>query len=90
MKEFLVYSLARLGLFVASYAIVVGIYLLVTGERSIPMFWPFLVAIGMSSIASVYFLKAQRGRFAAAVERRAANASRRFEESRRKEDETGG
>lgn len=87
MKEFLIYTLSRLGLFVASYAVVIGIYLLVTGVDSIPMFWPFLVAIVISSIASVYLLKGQRARFAAVVERRAAAASRRFEESRAKEDE---
>lgn len=88
MKEFIYYTLARLGLFVASYALVVGIYLLVTGSDSVPMFWPFLVAIGMSSIGSVYLLKRQRARFAAVVERRAATATRRFDESRAKEDES--
>lgn len=87
MKEFFVYTAARLGLFVASYAIVIGIYLLVTGERSVPLFWPFLLAIVISSVASVYLLKGQRARFAAVVERRAAAASRRFEQARAKEDE---
>lgn len=87
MKEFVIYTLSRLGLFVASYALVVGVYLLVTGADAIPMFWPLLVAIVISSIASVYLLRAQRGRFAAVVERRAAAASRRFEAGRSKEDE---
>jgi predicted signal transduction protein with EAL and GGDEF domain len=87
VKEFVIYTLARLGLFVASYAIVVGVYLLVSGAGSIPLFWPFLVAIVISSFASVYLLKAQRARFAAVVERRATAATRRFEESRAKEDE---
>lgn len=88
MKEFVIYTLARLGLFVASYAIVVGIYLAVTGSDPVPLLWPFLVAIGMSSIGSVYLLKGQRARFAAVVERRAAKATRRFDESRAKEDES--
>lgn len=87
MKEFLVYTLCRLGLFVAAYAVVVGVYLMVTGADEIPMFWPFLVAIVISSFASVYLLKAQRSRFAEVVQRRAAAASRRFEENRSKEDE---
>lgn len=90
VKEFVIYTVSRLGLFVASYAVVIGIYLLVTGDRSIPMFWPFLVAIGLSSIGSVYLLKAQRARFAAVVERRAAAATRRYEKARSKEDEPGG
>jgi hypothetical protein len=87
VKEFAIYTVSRLGLFVASYAIVVGIYLLVTGENSVPLFWPFLVAIVISSVASVYLLKAQRARFAAVVERRATAASRRFEQARAKEDD---
>ena len=87
MKEFLIYTVSRLGLFVASYALVVGVYLLATGADEIPMFWPFLVAIVISSVSSVYLLKAQRARFAEVVERRAAAASRRFDENRSKEDE---
>lgn len=81
------YTAARIGLFVASYAVVVGVYLLVSGDDAIPVFWPFLVAIVISSVASVYLLKKQRARFAAVVERRAAAASRRFEQARAKEDE---
>lgn len=87
MKEFVIYTTSRLGLFVASYALVIGVYLLTTGADEIPMFWPFLVAIVISSISSVYLLKAQRARFADVVGRRADAATRRFEEGRSKEDE---
>jgi hypothetical protein len=87
VKEFVIYTLARLGLFVASYAVVTGIYLLVTGADSVPLFWPLLVAIVISSIASVYLLKGQRNRFATVVDRRATAATRRFEQARAKEDE---
>ena len=87
MKEFVIYTVSRLGLFVASYAVVIGIYLLVTGGDSVPLFWPFLLAIVISSVGSVYLLKGQRARFAAVVERRAAAASRRFEASRANEDD---
>jgi Protein of unknown function (DUF4229) len=90
VKEFVSYTLWRLGLFVASYALVAGVYLLVTGSASIPLVWPFLVAIVISAVASVFLLKRQRARFAAVVERRAAAASRRFEEARSKEDEVDG
>jgi len=89
VKEFVIYTLARLGLFVGAYAVVVGAYLVATGADSIPMFWPFLAAIVISSIASVYLLKGQRARFAAAIERRASAATRRFEAARAKEDEGG-
>lgn len=80
MKEFVIYTVSRLGLFAAAYAIIVVVYLLVTGESAIPMFWPLLVAIVVSSIASVFLLRGQRERFAAVVERRAATASRRAQE----------
>ncbi|MGN6131097.1 MAG: DUF4229 domain-containing protein [Nocardioidaceae bacterium] len=86
MKEFAVYTLARLGLFVASYAVVIGIYLLVAGTAHVPVFWPLLVALVISSAASVYLLRGLRHRFAAKVEQRAHNATRRFEEMRAKED----
>ena len=87
MKEFAIYTAARLGLFLVSYMVIVGVYLLVSGDRQIPLFWPFLLAIVVSAIASVYLLRAQRERFAQAVQRRAERASARFEEIRAKEDE---
>ena len=86
MKEFVVYTLARIGLFAASYAIVIGVYLLVTGGDPVPLLWPLLVAAVVSSIASVYLLKDMRERFAAVIDRRARAASSRFEDSRSKED----
>lgn len=87
MKEFAIYTAARLGLFLVSYVVIVGVYLLVSGDRQIPLFWPFLLAIVVSAIASVYLLRAQRERFAQAVQRRAERASVRFEQMRAKEDE---
>lgn len=87
MKEFAIYTAARLGLFLVSYMVIVGVYLLVSGDRQIPLFWPFLLAIVVSAIASVYLLRAQRERFAQAVQRRAERASARFEAMRAKEDE---
>ena len=87
MKEFAIYTAARIGLFVVSYAAVVGVYLLVSGEREIPLFWPFLVAVLISAVASAYLLRAQRERFALAVHRRAEKATARLEQARSKEDE---
>ncbi len=87
VKEFVVYTLARLGLFVASYALVVGVYLLAAQTTKVPVFWPFVVAIVISAVASVYLLRGPRHRFAAKVEQRAAAATRRFDEARAKEDE---
>jgi hypothetical protein len=88
VKEFAVYTAARLGIFLLSYALVVGIYLLVSGEREqIPLIWPFLVAVVISAIASVYLLRGQRERFALAIHERARRASARVEQARAKEDE---
>ena len=87
MKEFVVYTLARLGLFVVAWVLIVLGYVLVVGDTTaVPMLWPFLAAVVVSSIASVYLLRRQREQFAAVVERRASAASRRFEASRSKED----
>lgn len=87
MKEFAVYTAARLGLFVVSYAVVVGIYLLASDDQQVPLIWPFLLAVVISAIASVYLLRAQRERFAQVVQRRAEKASARLERARSKEDE---
>jgi hypothetical protein len=86
VKEFAVYTVARLGLFVASYAVVVGVYMLFAGTHAVPLLWPFFVAVVISAVASYYLLKGPRERFAAKVGQRAAAASRRFEEARAKED----
>jgi hypothetical protein len=75
VKEFVVYTAARLGLFVASYALVAGVYLLVSGGDSLPILWPLLLAAVISSVASVKLLRPQRERFAAAIERRARRMS---------------
>jgi mannitol-specific phosphotransferase system IIBC component len=88
VKEFAVYTAARLGIFLLSYALVIGVYLLVSGEREeIPLIWPFLVAVVISAVASVYLLRAQRERFALAIHERAQRASARVEQARAKEDE---
>lgn len=87
MKEFVIYTVARLGLFVASYAVISGIYMLVTGTDSVPLIWPLLLAAIVSAVASLYLLKGPRTRFAARVEQRAATMTRRFEEARAKEDQ---
>jgi hypothetical protein len=86
VKEFVIYTLARLGLFVASYAVVAGIWLLATGGSRIPIFLPLLIAMVISAIASVYLLKGPRHRFALRVDDRAQRMATKIEESRSKED----
>ena len=86
MKEFVVYTLARIGLFVGSYALIAGVFLLATGGDSLPLLWPLLLAAVVSAVASYFMLRGMRDRFALVVQRRAESASRRFEAARAKED----
>ena len=87
MREFVIYTAARLGLFVASFAVIAGIYILVTGSDRVPIVWPVLLAAVVSAVASIYLLRGPRARFAARVEQRATAMTRRFEEARAKEDQ---
>jgi membrane protein implicated in regulation of membrane protease activity len=86
VKEFAIYTAARLGLFVVSYVVVAGVFLAVS-DGPLNVFWPFLLAIVISAVASVFLLRGLRDRFAGVVQRRAERATARFEEMRAKEDE---
>ena len=85
MKEFLVYTAARLALFAATYGIVVGLYVLVVGTP-VPVLLTLLLAAIISGITSVYLLRGMRERFAVKVQARATRMSQRFEEMKAKED----
>ena len=87
MKDFAIYTLARIGLFVASYAVIAGVYMLATQSDSVPILWPLLLAAVVSAVASYYLLRGPRERFAARVDARASAAARRFEQARAKEDQ---
>ena len=84
MKEFWVYTLMRLGLFLGSFAIVFGIWFLITGD--VPVLWVVVIAFVISGVGSYFLLERQREEFAVKVEGRAAKVSEKFEEQRAKED----
>ncbi|CAA9363816.1 MAG: hypothetical protein AVDCRST_MAG34-2758 [uncultured Nocardioidaceae bacterium] len=86
MKHFLAYTGARLGLFLLTYAVIIGGYLLLGGGTPVPLFWPLLLAALVSGVVSAYALRGLRQRFSAVVEQRADRMSRRFEEMKAKED----
>jgi hypothetical protein len=86
VKEFAVYTVARIGLFLATFAVVAGVWLLANGGHGVPLLWPFFIAVVVSAIGSYYLLKKPRERFARMVDRRASAAARRFEQARSKED----
>jgi uncharacterized membrane protein (DUF106 family) len=85
MKEFLVYTAARLSLFAATYGLLVGLYVLVVGTP-VPVLMTLLVAAIISGVTSVYLLRGMRERFTARVQGRADRMSQRFEEMKAKED----
>jgi hypothetical protein len=82
MKEFAVYTGMRILVFVATFAIVAGIWMLATD--SLNWFYALLIAFVVSGVASYTLLNRQRQAFAGRVEERAA---RTVEAMRTKEDE---
>ncbi|HVX55848.1 DUF4229 domain-containing protein [Nocardioides sp.] len=84
MKEFVVYTLMRLLVLIGTFAIVSGIWLLVSG--SLDWFWAIVIAFLVSGVASYTLLNKQRAAFALRVDARAQKAAAAFEAMRSKED----
>lgn len=84
VKEFWVYTGLRMATFVASFALVVGLWLPLLGRAN--LVFAFVISLVLSGIASYFLLRGPREAFARRVEERAAQASARFEEMRAKED----
>ncbi len=85
MKEFVVYTVLRIVLFLASLGVIVGVMALVSGGR-FHLFWAVVLAFLVSGIASYFILERQRVAFAQRVETRAARAAAAFEERKARED----
>jgi hypothetical protein len=84
VKEFWVYTGLRALLFVATFALVVGVWLLVADE--VPLLWVIVIAFAVSGVASYFLLHRSREAFALKVQGRAQQASTAFEERRSRED----
>ncbi|WP_232679624.1 DUF4229 domain-containing protein [Nocardioides sp. R-C-SC26] len=84
MKEFWIYTLARIALFAVTWGMVAGAWLLVTGEASLG--WSLIIAFILSGIGSYVVLQGPREALAQRVQTRAASATTRYEEMRSKED----
>ena len=84
MKEFWIYTLMRLGLFVGSFAVVFGVWFVATGD--VPVVWVVVIAFLVSGVASYFLLERQREQFAVKVEGRAAKVTQKIDEQRAKED----
>ena len=83
MKDFLVYTVARLGLLVASFLVIWGIFSALGSSNLVVI---LVLSAVVSDVASYYLLQGPRARFAARVDSRASRVAQRFEESRAKED----
>ena len=86
MKDFLIYTLGRIGLLIACYAVFAGLWVLAFKDSQGLLIWPFVAAVIVSSLLSLKFLKGPRERFARHVEARAERATARFEEMKARED----
>ena len=84
MKEFAVYTALRIGLFVASLAVVVGVWMLVAEQ--VPVVWALAIALVLSGVASYFLLNPPREALARRVESRAERMQERFEQMKSKED----
>lgn len=85
MKEFVVYTVLRLVLFMASFGVVVGLMALAFDGRY-NLFWAIILAFLISGVASFFILDRQREAFARRVEARASRVSAAFEERKARED----
>ena len=84
MKEFVVYTGLRLLMFVATFGIIVGVWLLVADKANI--FVAVVVAFIVSGVGSYFLLNRPREALAKRVEVRAERATKAFEERKAKED----
>lgn len=86
MKPFVTYTLARLGLFLASYALVWGVSSFWLDFSTVTNLWVMLIALVVSAIASIFLLGGLRKKLALSVQQRAERMTKRIEESRSAED----
>jgi multisubunit Na+/H+ antiporter MnhC subunit len=84
VKEFVVYTAMRIGLFVTSLVVVIGVWMLIADQ--VPVLWAVVIAFAMSGVASYFLLNRQREAFARRVERRAERMQERFERAKSRED----
>ncbi len=85
MKEFVTYTVLRLMLFVTTYAVLAGLWVLAFGRGGM-LLLPFLAAVIVSSLLSLRLLAPQRERFAGVVQARAERAATKFDEIKSRED----
>lgn len=86
MKAFLTYTAARFALFAVTFGIVWGIASIFFESGNTFSLLVLLVALILSSVASIFLLADLRNKLALNVQQRAERMTERLEESRRAED----
>lgn len=86
MKEFAVYTLLRVLLFLGALGITVGVWAALS-DGSVQLIWAVVIAFLISGVGSLFLLNHQRERFARVVQAKAEKATSRFEEINSREDE---
>jgi uncharacterized membrane protein YdjX (TVP38/TMEM64 family) len=86
VKHFVVYTVLRFGLFLATAAVLSTITVLIFGQNAVVWFATLLGAAVISSLLSLKLLAGPRERLAESVEARATKAKAKFEEIRSRED----
>ncbi len=84
VKEFVIYTGMRIGLFISSLVVVIGVWMLIADQ--VPILWAVVIAFALSGIGSYFLLNRQREAFARRVEGRAQKLSARYDEMKTKED----
>jgi uncharacterized membrane protein YvlD (DUF360 family) len=86
VKPFLLYTLARLLLFVAAWGVVWLVASIWLEWTSVTALWTALLALVVSSVASLVLLRGLREQFAVRVQERAGRMQARHESAKRRED----
>jgi uncharacterized protein DUF4229 len=84
VKEFWIYTLLRVVLFVGSLGIVVGLWFAI--DDQVPILWAVVIAFLMSGLGSYFLLNRPREALARRVQTRAEAMTAKIEEMRAKED----
>jgi len=86
VRSFLLYTVARFGLFVGTFGLIwliVGWFLPWTSRNIV---WTGVLAVLLSAVASIYLLRGLRDDLARSARSRAEQVTDRLERARRKED----
>ena len=86
VKPFVLYTLGRLLLFAAAWALVWAVASVWLEWSAVTALWTALLAMVVSSVASLWLLRGLRQRLAGHVQGRAERMQARYEAAKRKED----